>query len=99
MAPQSQRKAARAQRPRGAGRLVRLQVRAAKQDAALIQALAEALRGEPQKAGALRSALENALTDLDIKTAFDVFGADLPDETFAGVFDQPRQGGWRKIDL
>jgi hypothetical protein len=28
-----------------------------------------------------------------------VFGSELPDETFAGVFDQPRQGGWREVDL
>ncbi len=31
--------------------------------------------------------------DPEIKTAFDVFGSDLPDEEFAGVFDQPRPLG------
>lgn len=35
----------------------------------------------------------------EVKTAFDVFGSDLPDEAFEGVFDQPRERGWREIDL
>jgi len=34
-----------------------------------------------------------------MRTAFDVFGSDLPDEVFAGVFEQSRQKLWRKIDL
>jgi hypothetical protein len=34
-----------------------------------------------------------------VKSAFDVFGSELPDEAFAGVFDQPRQCNWRKVDL
>jgi hypothetical protein len=29
--------------------------------------------------------------DTDAKTAFDVFGSDLPDEIFAGVLDRPRE--------
>jgi hypothetical protein len=29
-------------------------------------------------------------TGVEAKTAFDVFGSDLPDEAFEGVFDQPR---------
>jgi hypothetical protein len=32
-------------------------------------------------------------------TAFDIFGSDLPDEAFAGVFDQPRERAWRKLTL
>jgi hypothetical protein len=35
----------------------------------------------------------------EVKTAFDVFGSELPDATFTGVFDQPRQPDWRKVDL
>jgi hypothetical protein len=34
---------------------------------------------------------KHVLTPLETKTAFDVFGSDLPDEAFVGVFDQPRQ--------
>jgi len=43
--------------------------------------------------------VENALIDPEAKTAFDVFGSELPDKAFAGVFDQPRQRGWREVDL
>jgi hypothetical protein len=35
----------------------------------------------------------------ELATAFDVFGSDLPDEAFAGVFDQPRERDWRKGSL
>jgi hypothetical protein len=34
-----------------------------------------------------------------VKTAFDVFGSDLPDDIFAGVFNQPRQQQGRKVNL
>jgi hypothetical protein len=33
------------------------------------------------------------------RTAFDIFGSDLPDEAFAEIFDQPRDGGWRDIEF
>ena len=65
----------------------------------LIRAIAETLRSKPEKAKALRSTLETALIDPEIKTAFDVFGSDLSDNVFAGVFDQPRLKEWREIDL
>lgn len=39
------------------------------------------------------------LIDPDIETAFDVFGSDLPDDAFAGVFDQPREKDWREVEL
>ena len=82
--------------PRG---LVRLEVQAPKKDADLIRALAETLRSESEKAKALRAALVTSLVYPAISTAFDVFGSDLPDEVFAGVFEQSRQKLWRKIDL
>jgi hypothetical protein len=100
VATPSQKKASTTHRRRAAARgLVRVEVQAAKGDSGLIRALAETLRGEPERARLLRSALEKALIDPEVKTAFDVFGSDLPDEVFAGVFDQPRQVGWRKVDL
>ncbi|WP_314950275.1 hypothetical protein [Bradyrhizobium cosmicum] len=37
------------------------------------------------------SAHDTAGTHVVVNTAFDVFGSELPDETFEGVFDQPRQ--------
>jgi len=100
MASTSQRKASSTHRHRAAARgLVRVEVQAAKSDTGLIRALAETLRGEPKRAKALRSTLEKALIDPEIKAAFDVFGADLPDEAFAGIFDQPRPRNWREVDL
>ena len=100
MTSKSQRKATGTHRRRAAARgLVRVEVQAARSDAGLIRTLAETLRGKPEKAKALRSTLEKALIDSEVKTAFDVFGSDLPDDVFAGVFDQPRPRTWRKVDL
>lgn len=100
MATPSQKKASAAHRRRAFARgLVRVEVQAARGDSGLIRALAETLRGDPARAKTLRSALEQALIDPQVKTAFDLFGSDLPDEAFAGVFDQPRQKSWRELKL
>jgi hypothetical protein len=50
------------------------------------------LRGEPEKAESLRSTLAKALGAPEVQTAFDIFGSELADDAFAGIFDQPRQG-------
>ena len=100
MASKSQRKATRTHRRRAAARgFVRVEVQAPKQDAGLIRALAETLRGRDKKAETVRSTLGKVLAHPEVTTAFDVFGSDLPDEVFAGVFDRPRQKGWREVDL
>src|ERR1700679_1675437 len=100
MATPSQKKASNAHRRRAfAQGLVRVELKADKADAGLLRTLAETLRGDPDRAKSLRSVLEHALIDPQVRTAFDLFGSDLPDEAFAGVFDQPRQKGWREIDL
>ncbi|MEQ9152842.1 MAG: hypothetical protein RLO06_15300 [Parvibaculum sp.] len=100
MASKSQIRATSTHRRRAAARgLVRVEVQTARGDAGLIRAVAETLRSEPAKAKALRSTLEKVLIDPQIKTAFDVFGSDLPDEAFVGVFDQARARTWREIDL
>ncbi len=92
MASKSRRKATRTHRRRAAARgLVRVEVRAPEQDASLIRALAKTLRGRDEKAEAVRSTLGKALVHPEVKTAFDVFGSELPDKVFAGVLDQPRQ--------
>ncbi len=99
MASKSQRKATNAHRRRAAARgLVRIEVLAPKRDAGLVRALARTLRSNSDKAKALRSTLENGLGP-EIRTAFDIFGSELPDEAFDGVFDQPRQRNWREVDL
>jgi hypothetical protein len=79
--------------------LVRVEIQARKTDAGLIRAVAETLRGRPDKAKVLRSTLAKALSQPEPKTVFDVFGSDLADEVFTGVFDQPRRRGWREVDL
>ena len=100
MASKSQRKAIRTHRWRAAARgLVRVEVQASKKDADLIRALAATLRGEAEKAEALRATLAKALLHPEVRSAFDVFGSDLPDENFADVFDHPRQRDWRRVDL
>lgn len=100
MATASQKKASHAHRRRAAARgLVRVEVQAAKADAALVRALAAKLRGDPRRAKTLRAALAQALGDGKAETVFDVFGSDLPDEAFEGIFDQPRQREWRKVEL
>jgi hypothetical protein len=100
MASKSQRRATRTHRRRATARgLVRVEVQARRKDAGLIRALASTLRGGADKADALRSALANALVHPDVRTAFDVFGSELPDDAFTGVFDQPRQPDWREVDL
>jgi hypothetical protein len=100
MASRSQRKATSMHRHRAAARgLVRVEVQAPKKDASLIRSVAETLRGTPQKAEELRSTLAKVLKHSEVRTAFDIFGSELPDEAFDGVFDQPRQRDWRKVDL
>ena len=99
MAGKPQRNATSAHRRRAAARgLVRVEVQAPGKDADLIRALAQALRDQPEKARGLRAILEAALMP-ELVTAFDVFGSDLPDEAFAGVFEQPRERDWRKLSL
>jgi hypothetical protein len=100
MATKSQLKATRTHRRRAAARgLVRVEVQAPKKDANLIRALAETLRGKAETAEALRSTLAKALMHPEVKTAFDIFGSELPDEAFAGVFDRSHHGNWREVDL
>jgi len=48
---------------------------------------------------AVLATLTKVLMHPEAKTAFDIFGSDLPDEAFDGIFDQPRQSDWRKVDL
>lgn len=100
MSTKSQRKATRSHRRRAAARgLVRVEVQTPKKDVGLIRALAETLRDGSERSDALRSTLANALLSPDVKTAFDIFGSELPDEVFSDVFDRPRRDGWREVDL
>jgi hypothetical protein len=100
MVTKSQRKATRAHRRRAAARgLVRVEVRVSRKDVGLVRALAETLRGRTERAETLRSTRAKAVMHPELGTAFDIFGSDLPDEAFAGVFDQPREKGWYPAGL
>ncbi len=100
MASKFRRKAIRTHRRRAAVQgLVRVEVQAPRRDAGLIRALAKTLRGEGEKAEALRSMLAVALMHPGLKTAFDVFGSELPDQAFAGVFEHPRRRIWREVEV
>jgi hypothetical protein len=100
MGSKAQRKATKSHRRRAAARgLLRVEVQADRRDAPLLRAVANILRVESEKAKSLRSTLVKVLAHAEVRTAFDVFGSDLPDEMFSGVFDQPRQQLWREANL
>jgi len=73
-----------ARRARG---FVRVEVQAPKKDAGLIRAAGrDAARAGGEKAEALRSTLAKAVMNPEMRTAFDIFGSELPDEIFNGRF-------------
>jgi hypothetical protein len=97
MKRKSRQSTTRSHRRPAARGLVRVEVHVPEKNASLIRALAETLRGQDEEAEALRSSLAEALIRREVKTAFDVFGSELPDDAFAGIFDQPRQRNWREV--
>ena len=100
MASQSQKRASANHRRRAAAHgLARVEIKIGTEDVSLIKALAAILRNEPEQAKALRFALQHVVGVPQAKTAFDIFGADAPDDMFDGVFDQPRQSKWRETGL
>lgn len=100
MATSSQRKASANHRKRITARgLVRVEVQASPADIRLLREIARGLRREGHAAGELRRKLQRAMGEKAAHTGFDIFGSDLPDEVFAGVFEQQRDTNWRDIDL
>ena len=99
----SQRRASRSYRRRAAARgLARVELRVSREDGALLRAVADRLKqGDPERAAALRSTLREALArEEPVRTVLDIFGSDLPDEVFEGVFDAPRtEAEWRSVEL
>lgn len=68
-------------------------------DTELIGRILDVLRGDQREAQALRQAIVAALDNAGRKSPLDVFGSDLPEETFEDVFDQPRPSDWREVQL
>jgi len=100
LATSSQKRASATYRRRSAAAgLVRVEVQAARSDAALIRDLARTLREDSVLARSIRQTLEQTLAHTAEGNALDLFRSDLPDEAFDGVFEQPRPAGWRPVDL
>ena len=73
---------------------MRVEVQAPGVDAALIRDVAAVLRGEPVAAQAMRAKLRTAVERPRTIGVFDIFGADLDDAAFDGVFEA---GGRRDL--
>ncbi len=100
MATTSQRKASTTHRRRAVARgLVRVEVQAAKRILASYALWQKHFAASRAGEKCFDPPWSSALIDPEVKTAFDVFGSDLPDDAFAGIFDQPRQKGWREVEL
>ena len=76
-------------RPRDSG-VVRVAVQVPAIDAALLRGLAAVLRGDAMAAGAVRAQLLSVVTGSGTANVLDMFGSDLPDVYFDGVFDHDR---------
>lgn len=74
------------QRRRDAG-VVRIEVQAPAIDAPILRDLAAALRESSRDGQSLRDQLRSIVAKPRAQSAFDIFGSDLPDAYFEGVFD------------
>lgn len=81
--------------------VVRLEVQIPEVDTGIVRDVAAILRGEPKKAQQLRVKLRSVVNGTRHDTSvFDVFGSDLPDHYFEGVFESARhRGKARDVDL
>ena len=79
--------------------IVRVEVQASSVDAGLLKDVAAILRGEAEAAQAMRAQLRSAIAKPQAGGVFDIFGSDLPDEAFDGVFETRRRDMPRDVDL
>jgi hypothetical protein len=73
--------------------LVRVEVQVPGVDAGMLRDLAAILRGEAKAAQATRAQLRSVVAGPRAAAVFDIFGSDLPDACFDGVFEQGRRSG------
>src|SRR5262245_11620562 len=108
MAEGSQNKATKAYRKRSKRKgLVRVEVQTPKEYSELIKSVAKALREDPgaafevKKAVAAKRTKRGARKPKPERSLLDLFNSlpDISGPEFDEVFNQPRTGGWRKIDL
>ena len=80
--------------------VVRLEVQVPSADVAMVRDLAATLRGDAVVARDVRAKVLTAIGQIDERNILDVFGSDLPDACFEGVFDERRQNDPpRDVDL
>ncbi len=99
--PNAQQKALSAHRRRRRdGGMVRVEVQVPAIDAAILRDVAAVLRGNSDAAQAMRNQLRSVIAKPRVDSVFDIFGSDLPDAYFDGVFEQTRRGDLpRDVDL
>jgi hypothetical protein len=84
-----QRKALNTNRSRSRNRgVVRVEVQVPAVDVQIVHDLAAILRGEPDVAQAMRVQLRSVVAKPRTASIFGIFGSDLPDAYFEGVFEQ-----------
>ena len=102
MASQSQKSATKSYRKRSkrAG-LVRVEVQAPKEYSELIKSVAKTLRENPDSAFEVRKAISGSEKPLRKKTSLEMFAGpvDVSGPEFDEIFNQPRDGKWRKIEF
>ncbi len=100
MSRSQQRALSRHRQRRQASGIVRIEVQAPAIDAAMLRDLAAALRNGSPRGEGLRAQLRSLLAKPRAASAFDIFGSDLPDAYFDGVFDETgRRDLPRDVDL
>jgi hypothetical protein len=84
-------------RRRRDGGMVRVEVQVPAIDAGILRDIAAILRGKTDAAKAMRNQLRLVVARTRVATVFDIFGSDLPEAYFDGVFEHNRpfdaQGG------
>src|SRR5438552_650801 len=90
---EAQRKALANHRRRRRDRgVVRVEVQVPPIDARTLRDIAAVLRGSPDAAQAMRDRLRAVVAKQQTASVLDIFGTDLPDAFFDGLFEQNRAG-------
>jgi hypothetical protein len=71
--------------------IVRVEVQVPAIDAGILRGLAAILRGNPDAARAMRDRLRSVVTEPGAASVFEIFGSELPDSSFEGVFKRREQ--------
>ncbi len=79
--------------------MVRVEVQVPAIDAQILRDVAAILRGKSSAAQAMCAQLRSVVAKPRAESVFDIFGSDLPDGYFEGVFDQGRQLDTPRADV